>query len=312
MAEREKTNALWVTRSFFINRYFFFVRKFICENLQLLIRAKVYLSMIKTWILSLAISISFYGSVKARESISMDFKVDGANRETLVFPVTKQKTTKSKPVPLVFCFHGHGGGSRQASMSFRMHDEWPDAMVVYPQGLPTPGQLTDAEGKRNGWQAKQGDQRDKDLKFFDVMLFELSKLYPIDAKRVFVMGHSNGGGFTYLLWAYRGDKIAAVAPCAALSMSVVKDLKPKACLHIAGKNDRLVKFAWQEKMMSSVKDTNGCKEEGEVWAKHCLLYKPANEKVGAPMVQCIHDGTHRYPDDATELMVKFFKEVQIH
>lgn len=63
--------------------------------------------------------------------------------------------------------------------------------------------------------------------------------------------------------------------------------------------------------MSLVKHTNGCKNEGEVWAKNFLLYKPADEKVGAPMVHCIHRGTHIYPSD-TMLMVKFFKEVQIH
>jgi polyhydroxybutyrate depolymerase len=257
------------------------------------------------WVMSL-------GLVQAREPISMTFTLQGKERQALVYPVAKankSKSTKDHAVPVVFCFHGHGGSSLQASQSFRMHEAWPDALVIYPQGLPTPGQLSDPEGKRNGWQSKLGDKEDRDLLFFDAMLTELSKKYQIDAKQVFVMGHSNGGGFTYLLWAYRGDKIAAVAPCAALSLRISDQLKPKPCLHIAGKNDGLVKFTWQQRMMSAVKRINGCQDEGEVWAKECLIYRPLDGKMGAPMLQYIHDGTHLYPENATSMMVKFFKEV---
>lgn len=267
----------------------------------------------KTLRMTLAVSLFCIAAVQAREPIQMDFKVSDMDRQAMIYPpVTeeKAKTAKGKTVPVVFCFHGHGGGSSQAAKSFKMHEAWPEALVVYPQGVPTPGQLTDAAGKREGWQAKFGDHGDRDLKFFDVMLKELAKIYLIDSNRVFVMGHSNGGGFTYLLWAHRGDKITAVAPCASLSMQVVGQLKPKPCLHIAARGDRLVKFSWQERMMSEVKRINGCQEKGEAWAPDCLLYKPVNKKVGAPMVQYIHDGTHRYPDQATAMMVKFFKEME--
>ena len=47
------------------------------------------------------------------------------------------------------------------------------------------------------------------------MLTTLKKDYRVDEKRIYATGHSNGGGFTYLLWAARGDVFAAVAPCAA-------------------------------------------------------------------------------------------------
>ena len=80
------------------------------------------------------------------------------------------------------------------------------------QGLPTPGQLTDPEGKRNGWQKTVGDQKDRDLKFFDAVLTKLKADYKVDESRIYSMGHSNGGGFTYLLWAARGDQFAAFAP----------------------------------------------------------------------------------------------------
>lgn len=248
-----------------------------------------------------------FGVVDARNEVKMKVPVLGVEREFLVFPPVEAKESES--VPVVFCFHGHGGGSMQAAKSFGMHDTWPEALVVYPQGLPTPGQLTDPEGKRNGWQSKSGDQQDRDLLFFDEMLMELAKTYQIDSKQVFVMGHSNGGGFTYLLWAYRGDKITAVAPCAALSVRVVGELRPKPCMHIAARNDELVKFEWQERMIKVVKNVNGCRNEGEKWAEDCTIYKPKNEATGAAMVEYIHNGTHKYPEHATAKICRFFKEV---
>src|SRR6478672_3764464 len=51
-------------------------------------------------------------------------------------------------VPLVFDFHGHGGKDRHAARSHRLHEAWPEAVVVYMQGLNTPGKLTDPEGKK--------------------------------------------------------------------------------------------------------------------------------------------------------------------
>ena len=86
------------------------------------------------------------------------------------------------------------------------------------QGLNTPGALTDTEGKKPGWQKTFGDQDDRDLKFFDAVLATLKKDYKVDEKRIYATGHSNGGGFTYLLWAARGEVFAAVAPCAAAAL----------------------------------------------------------------------------------------------
>ena len=35
---------------------------------------------------------------------------------------------------------------------------WPEAIVVYMQGLNTPGVIGDREGKKSGWQKSTGDQ----------------------------------------------------------------------------------------------------------------------------------------------------------
>ena len=93
----------------------------------------------------------------------------------------------------------------------------------------------------------------------------------MDEKRIYSTGHSNGGGFTYLLWAARGDRFAAFAPSAAAAPRLMAQLKPKPVLHIAGENDPLVKFGWQKATMDALRQLNQC-GEGQPWDKWCTLY----------------------------------------
>lgn len=206
--------------------------------------------------------------------------------------------------PVVFAFHGHGGSARQAARSFRMHAEWPEAIVVYMQGLPTPGRLVDPEGKRNGWQNRAGVLGDRDLKFFDAVLATLKAEYRIDARRIYAMGHSNGGGFTYLLWRERPDVFAAFAPSGAFTLQAA-NLAPRPVMHIAGRKDELVKFEWQQRTIDAVRKLNGCAGEGEPWGRDCTLYP---SKSGTPLVTMIYNGSHRYPAEAPALIAKFFRE----
>lgn len=264
----------------------------------------------KPWILAFFCSSLLCQLLPARESFTLKVTVKDRERESLIFPASQTPSgrEKSSLPPLVLCYHGHGGNARQAARSFGIHETWLEALVVYPQGIPTPGKLTDPEGKRNGWQAAPGDQDDRDLLFFDELIKTLSKNHRFDPKNVFVMGHSNGGGFTYLLWAMRGDKLRAVAPCAAVAPQVVEKLKPKPCLHLAGKDDPLVRFAWQERMMKTVLEINHCEAQGKPWAPGCLRYDPKERKDGATVIQFIHEQGHRYPTEATSLIVRFFQE----
>lgn len=230
----------------------------------------------------------------------MEWTVDGVVREALVHAPPEGAAAP----PLVFGFHGHGGSMQNAARTFRLHDLWPEAVVVYMQGLPTPGRLTDPEGKKAGWQHGEGAQGDRDLKFFDAVLAGLKEKYKIDENRVYATGHSNGGGFTYLLWACRPGVFAAVAPSAAAGRSV-KDAKPCPLLHLASEKDPLVKYEWQEQTIAAARALNGCEEKGQEWAPGCTLYP---SKKDAPVVVFLHAGGHKYPAAGPALIVKFFKE----
>jgi len=236
-----------------------------------------------------------------------EWTIDGVTREALLHIPAAAKTT---PSPLVFAFHGHGGSMGNAAAMFHCHDLWPEAIVVYMQGLNTPGRLTDPEGKRPGWQSSPGAQGDRDLKFFDAVLASLKDDYNVDERRVYSTGHSNGGGFTYLLWGARGDVFAAVAPSAAAGPGPewnkhLATLRPKPVMHLAGEQDPLVKYEWQQRGIETLRQVNGCDDTGKEWAKGCTIYA---SKSGTPVVTLIHSGGHNFPPDAAALFVKFFKE----
>lgn len=234
--------------------------------------------------------------------VRQQWTVEGAAREALVYVPTPVGTNRA---PVVFTFHGHGGSMHNAARTFNYHTLWPEAFVVYMQGLNTPGRLTDPAGRKTGWQHALGDQGDRDLNFFDVLLASLVQEGRVDEKRIYATGHSNGGAFTYLLWAARGDRFAAFAPSAAAAPRLLGALTPKPVLHVAGTNDTLVRFTWQEHTMTGLRALNQC-GEGRPWGSEhgCTLYP---SKLEADVVTLIHLGAHRFPASAPATIVEFFK-----
>ncbi len=229
--------------------------------------------------------------------------VDGLEREALVYlPPGPPRAS----YPLVFAFHGHGGTMALGAGKFNCEAFWPEAIVVYPQGLPTPGALTDPEGLSPGWQSRMGDMADRDLHFFDEVLGRLEKAYPIDPKRVYALGHSNGGAFAYVLWAARGERLAAIAPVAAILASAQdrRRLEPKPVFALAGKKDPLVKFSWQDKMVLFIRNLNTCGDGVKGSDSHVTDYPSSRN---APVSFYVHEGGHELPQNAMPLIIAFFK-----
>lgn len=232
---------------------------------------------------------------------TISLTVDGVTRTGLVFaPESASKT----PSPLVFGWHGHGGGSRQASMSFHIHTEWPEAVVVYPQGLPSKGK-TDPEGKKPGWQQGPNDGEGRDLKFFDALLAQIEKDYKIDKRRIFSMGHSNGGRFTYLLWSERGDVFAAFGPSGSPAIGLAYKMKAKPFFHVAGEQDPLVPYSGQKVTIEQLKGLDGIKQ-GDAGKKDGYLTSFTG-KNGLEVQTYVHPGGHAYPREVPKLLVEFFK-----
>jgi polyhydroxybutyrate depolymerase len=230
--------------------------------------------------------------------------IRGVERAGLVYAPAKP----SAAAPVVFVFHGHGGTARFAQRGWRVEEKWPEAIVVYLQGLPSKG-ITDPEGKKNGWETQRTSDHDRDLAFFDAALVTVRKEHKVDEKKIFVAGHSNGGSMTYLLWAKRGDLLAAAGPSSSVPAWMRADLKPKPAIAVAGRKDPIVPFAFQSAGHDALKKVDGCGPDGKPWADGGKEATWFDGKDGVPFVAWVHDGGHEMPKGSVEAIVAFFKRV---
>ena len=254
----------------------------------------------KRWLAVTCTVLATWALARAEDGglVKKEWTVGGLSREALVHVPPAATTTET---PVLLAFHGHGGTARHAASKWRYEELWPEAIVVYPQGLATVTRR-DPDGKQPGWQ-NAADKENRDLKLVDAILESLAKDFKLG--RVFATGHSNGGGFVYLLWAERGDRFAAFAPAAAVAGAKVPHMKPHPAVHVAGRQDPIVPFANQERTMRDVRALDECEDEGKPWGKGKLYAS----KRGAPFLEYVHEGGHELPDDAVALIAKFFKEL---
>ena len=144
---------------------------------------------------------------------TIDF--DGSAREYLVHvPAAVQS---GKRLPVVFNFHG-GGSDAPAEKAYSQMDATADRhgfIVVYPQGIPpAPGQQslrTWNAGKCCG-PAKRTNA--DDVGFTLAVLDDLAARTPVDKRRVYATGISNGGMMAYRLAVDASKRVAAVASVA--------------------------------------------------------------------------------------------------
>ena len=91
-------------------------------------------------LLLVALWLATVSTARAADGLARrEWTVDGLVREALVY-VPSNARTNARPV--VFAFHGHGGTMNHAARTFALHAHWPEAIVVYPQGLHTPGRMS--------------------------------------------------------------------------------------------------------------------------------------------------------------------------
>lgn len=250
--------------------------------------------------LILALSL-WLAAPPAREGRAQTFMVEGVERQALVFENSVKAPAAG--APLVLVFHGHGGNARAAARKFRFHELWPEAVVAYMQGQPGVVGITDAEGRRNGWQKSPGELNDRDVKFVDAALAQLAKQYKIDPARIYAMGHSNGARFVNVLWNMRGDKFAAFASAAAQGGTLLKGVKPKPVFLLAGERDPIVPFQGQMLSVNYIRRLFEIDPQKTVTAGHASYeYGKQSE-----LVAYLHPGGHEVPDAALPLMVKFFQ-----
>ncbi len=239
----------------------------------------------------------------AAQGTTITWTIDGVQRVALVF--APPPNIQGGSHPLVFVFHGHGGTMLTAAQGAHIQTLWPEAIVMYPQGLKTPS-MVDPSGLYPGWQVEAGQAGlgDRDLKFFDAMLATMQQKYPVDATRIYSTGFSNGATFTYLLWAERGKALAAFGICAGRLAPSEHLTEPRAVVVIGGKADPILPFALQQQAIEADRQIDSATGPGQPCGPLCTLYPSTTH---TPVVTRIHPGGHLYPTWASPAFVEFFK-----
>ena len=260
---------------------------------------------------ALLVGLLLASSASAQDLEAWSVEVGGVERRALVripeASLRGDEPSAPVPAPVVFAWHGHGGRAAGFARRFGLHEAWPEAIVVYPQGLPTPSKLVDPQGKRSGWQLRPGDQGDRDLALFDSLLERLRAVAAVDEERLHSTGHSNGGGFTYLLLKERGQLLASVSPSASGTGRGQDEvaLVGAPVLHAGASDDGLVRWEWQEATLDLLRRSRSC-GEGVAWElDERVVRYPA--RTGGDVLVFEHGGGHRHHRDHAQLAVRFFQ-----
>jgi polyhydroxybutyrate depolymerase len=139
----------------------------------------------------------------------------------------------SAPAPVVLVLHGGAGsaaGMRQITCpngdltSSGCMDALADRegfYSVYPSGTPSPfvpnAHTWNAGGGTGTWECVSGlacSSNVDDIAYFNALLDDLAGSYPVDPRRVFATGFSDGAAMTHRLGCELSSRIAAIAPIA--------------------------------------------------------------------------------------------------
>jgi polyhydroxybutyrate depolymerase len=239
----------------------------------------------------------------------MTWTVEGVERQALVFAPAPVPSTNAQLLPLVFAFHGHYGTAKAAAQAMHLQTLWPNAIIVYAQGLKTPSQI-DPAGSGFGWQVRAGQPglNDRDLKFFDAMLATFKQQGNVNTTRIYATGFSNGAIFTYLLWAERAKALAAVGIVAGRLDPAEHFTLARSATMIGGRNDTTVPIADQLQTIQLARQIDNATGAGQSCGPICTFYPSTSQ---TPVVTRIHDGGHIYPPWAGAAIVEFFKLHQL-
>jgi polyhydroxybutyrate depolymerase len=183
-------------------------------------------------------------------------------------------------------------------------------LFVAPDGLPfrpeaAPNFLTNPNLWNSG-ALREGSARAAidDVSFVKALLADVRKRTPFDPTRLFVTGHSNGGGMTFLLAEKLADRIAAVATVSGLlAAESPRPARPVPTLYILGTEDPLTPPAGGESRLPwGKRTTKPVAEYLAAWAKAIRCDPQPVTVSNAKGVQTVE---YRPPGDGPRLRVLY-------
>lgn len=232
----------------------------------------------------------------AQQPKTLTLNVEGAKRTALMFAPSAPARGKA---PLVIALHGYTGNSDFTSKQFEVQKYWPQAYVLYPQGLPTklfPNQKQEFPG----WQLMPGQNGDRDIKFVKAMLEWAAKEPTIDVSKIHYEGHSNGSGFAWVVLKALGSKFASFAGYCGGTLLPLAGAPKKPAILFCGTTDRLVSARSVKQFAERLAKHNGC---GAARIDDNITTYPGS----FPVIVIEYSGGHMPPKTMFEKGVNFFK-----
>jgi polyhydroxybutyrate depolymerase len=188
------------------------------------------------------------------------------------------------PVPVVLALHGATMNGPMMAWFSGLNRKADQAgfLVAYPNGTGGNSSFTWNGGNCCGWAMQN---KIDDVAFLAALLDDLARAYPIDARRVYVTGMSNGAVMAYRLAAELSERVAAVAPVAgAVGTEVVTPRRPVSVLHFHGTKDEYIPFAGGRGARGTSGTNHRSAEESiRTWVK-------ANGCEGTPATDVLSEG----------------------
>jgi polyhydroxybutyrate depolymerase len=186
-------------------------------------------------------SVVWTANAPADGSQTHQLLIDGVKRSYRVYC---PKICQNENLPLMIVLHGGLGNAEVIEKRTRMNEiaDTGCFIVVYPNG--TEGHY--GMKNRRTWNAgtccgRASTDNVDDVKFIEAVIKHVKEMYPIDSRRIYVAGMSNGGMMAYRLASELPDKIAAVAVVSAtLAVDNFDAASKVAVLHIHGTDDEFV------------------------------------------------------------------------
>lgn len=151
----------------------------------------------------------------------------------------------TRAYPLVVLLHGYGASGLLQEAYFGLTRVADNAGFLYA----TPDGTLDATGKRF-WNATDaccdfGGKGIDDVAYVNAIIDDVSQRYSVDAKRVYLVGHSNGGFMSNRLACDLSARIAAIVSLAGAQFSDISRCQPEqpvAVLQVHGDLDQTVYY----------------------------------------------------------------------